>query len=251
MPWARSRSSLERRPARRCAARRASRRRVAGSSSTSCPWPARASPPGRPGAAGRRRAGCARSGGATRRRRRRCGPGRPAAPRCAACSSSRLACSAESSRTLCRARPTWRASSASTRSSSSVNGSPSSAGRSTTMRPSSSPRWATGATRTLRSPRPSSSAGQPHLQPGVARTRGPGDDRLLLLGRARAWAAPGRAPTPPARVSAGPGPDLGRRQCIVLRSDSASCSSSSSIGTARDIRPPKVRSASSGAWRSP
>ena len=40
-------------------------------------------------------------------------------------------------------------------------------------------------------------------------------------------------------------------RAIVLRSDSASCSSSSSMATARVIRLPNVRSTSSGASRAP
>ena len=40
-------------------------------------------------------------------------------------------------------------------------------------------------------------------------------------------------------------------RAIVFRSDSASCSSSSSIGMARVSRLPKVRSTSSGASRDP
>ena len=65
----------------------------------------------------------------------------------------------------CRVQPhvvegprAWRASSVSTRSSSSVNAS-ASAGRSTTSRPSSSPAWLTGATPIWARARPSSSAG--------------------------------------------------------------------------------------------
>ena len=56
---------------------------------------------------------------------------------------------------------------------------------------------------------------------------------------------PARAgPACPVQISA-------RRSTSTLRSDSASCSSSSSIGMARLSRLPQVRSTSSGGWRSP
>ena len=67
-------------------------------------------------------------------------------------SSSRVVASAVSSRALWVASPTWRASSVSTRSSSAEKVS-AAAGRRTTMRPSSSPAWLTGATR-IGPPRP-------------------------------------------------------------------------------------------------
>ena len=91
------------------------------------------------------------------------------------CSSSRLACSAASSCTLCRARATWRASSVSTRSSDSVNASPSRR-RVTTMKPSSSPAWATGARRIAAEPSGPTMAGTqmsshvPPLTPARATT---------------------------------------------------------------------------------
>ena len=93
---------------------------------------------------------------------------------------------------------------------------------------------------------------QPHLEPRVAGDAGAGDDGLLLGGRGAAAARCGRAPTRPAPGRSGvPVQISARRSTSTLRSDSASWSSSSSIGIDRLRRLPHVRSTSSGGWRSP
>ena len=56
-----------------------------------------------------------------------------------------------------------------------------------------------GATRSCGGGRPSSSAGQPHLEPGVAGDAGARDDRLLLGPEHERRRPTGRAPTRPAR----------------------------------------------------
>ena len=96
-------------------------------------------------------------------------------------SSSRVVCSAESSWALWKARPTCRASSVSTRSSSSEKVS-AAAGRSTTISPSSSPAWLTGATRSWLVLAAVEQRGQPDRDPGVAGHAGPGHDRTFPVG---------------------------------------------------------------------
>ena len=152
----------------------------------------------------------------------------------------------------CAARgATWRASSVSTRSSSSVNGASPALRARSTMSPSSSPECASGATRSVRPSCAASSVGSQtcsHALPGhVAR----GDDRdLLVVRRMRGGsrngtdAASSSTPSVPVHTSAA-------ASCMLFFSDSASCSSSSSSGIARDMRAPNVCSGSSGAWRSP
>ena len=212
---------------------------------------ARPSPRARRGAAARRRAGCARSrrrdssAAVTMRRRE--------AWSCSLRSRrvSRLAWSAESSWTLCRASATWRASSVSTRSDSSVNGTASGGALGddqAEQRPRvHDRRHAHDALTPVRDqPR------DPDLQPRVARDAGAGSRPAAPRPRARAGAARGPAPRRPARA---------RRRCrsrprrsascMLSFSDSASWSSSSSIGTERDMREPNVWIASSGERRSP
>ena len=95
-------------------------------------------------------------------------------------------------------------------------------------------------------------ARHPDLQPGVALDVGPRGHAELLALQVRGGRRPGPGPRPP-----GPGSRLTPVQtsdAVRVRlffSDSASWSRSSSIGTARDMRPAKVRTASSGRWRSP
>ena len=67
------------------------------------------SPPARPGAAARRRAGRARCDAAARRRPRRCAAREARSSSAWRRTSSSDSCSAESSFTLCSASPTWRA----------------------------------------------------------------------------------------------------------------------------------------------
>ncbi len=165
-------------------------------------------------------------------------------------SSRSDSCSAVSSCMLCRARPSWRASSASTVSSASLKRS-ASGGRSTTMRPSSSPEWVIGASRTTARPRPSSTRGNQtssHAAP-VTRAR-------ATTGRSdgvRSSAAGPRSGTDTTRSRWPADPVHTSAACsaIDLRSDSTSWSSSSSKGMARVRRAPKVRRASSGARGSP
>ncbi len=94
-------------------------------------------------------------------------------------SSSIELCSAVSSCALCRARPTWRARSASTRSSSSRKVTPPSP-RLITMMPSSSPPWLIGATRSGPGGTVRDDRRHPHRGPRVARDAGARDDRALV-----------------------------------------------------------------------
>ena len=234
MPWARSRSSwivsFTASPSVVEHLGGASRGRRRG-----CPWPAAGSRRGRRGAAARRRGGCARSCGARRRRWRRCGHGRRAAPRWRAAGSSRLSCSAESSCTLCRARPTWRASSVSTRSSSSVKWSPS-AGRSTTMQAEQLARVATRARRAAAtSSGPRAAPGSHTSSHALPDDAGPGDDRAAPRGRARAASAPrSGTDTASSRRPGRAGPDLGRAgapaSCAATRPAGAAARPSGSTG---------------------
>ena len=114
-------------------------------------------------------------------------------------SSSSVVCSAVSSCELWNARPTCRASSVSTRSSSSENAS-AVGGPLDDDQPSSSPAWLTGATRTCASSRPSSTPGSQTDAQALPET-----PARVTTGRSRADTTtdrgPGRAPTAPA-----PGP---------------------------------------------
>ena len=100
--------------------------------------------------------------------------------------------------------------------------------------------------------RPVEQRRHPHRQPGVARHLGAGGDAALVgaerEARRRAVGHGHGAARRPRRRPVHTSADV---SAIVLRSVSASWSSSSSIGTARDIRLANVRSASSGASRSP
>ena len=101
-------------------------------------------------------------------------------------------------------------------------------------------------------PRSSTRPGHPHLEPGVARDARPGDHRELLGGEHEpAW---GRGPGTETTRSSTPSVPVQTSavaSCMLSLSDSASWSSSSSIGTALDMRLPKVWIASSGDRRSP
>ena len=190
---------------------------------------AAASRPARPGAAARRRAGCARACAARRRRRRRCAAATRAARRSSWRSSSSDACSAVSSCTLCSANATWRASSVSTRSSSSVNAAPSTvalADDQPEQRAAMGDRRDPGR-RGLRARRPGRAARcratcRPRRRRGrrpLAPSRRPGTDR-----------AGGAAPSPRSRSGRRRRSRSGRCcSCIDLRSVSTSCSSSSSM----------------------
>ena len=119
-----------------------------------------------------------------------------------ACGAARrgVACSAESSCTLCRARPTWRASSVSTRSSSSVKASPSRGPLEHDAGRAARPSGLIGATRSWWPAAPVEQRGQPHLDPGAAGHAGPGRrPAARSVARCAAAAAAGRAPTRPAR----------------------------------------------------
>ncbi len=119
------------------------------------------------------------------------------------------------------------------------------------MRPSTLPEWVVGATRTTESARPWSRAGSQistqavPVTPARATTvssSGLSTRRSTLVSGTDTVFS--RCPPDPVHTSAEASPR-------VLRSDSATCSSSSSMGMARDRRLPKVRSTASGASRSP
>ena len=95
---------------------------------------------------------------------------------------SRLSWRAESSSTLCRARPTWRPSSVIIVSSSTLNWS-ASGGRTATRSPSTWPEWVAEATRTTACSRPARSVGSQICTQAVPDGAGPGHYRLLLLGQ--------------------------------------------------------------------
>ena len=164
--------------------------------------------------------------------------------------SSRLAWSAESSCMLCNASPTWRANSVSTRSSSSLNMSPS-PGRSTTISPRSSPEWLMGAIRSCAPSRPATRAGSHTDAHAVPETPARATTVRSLAPTARVSTP--RSGTETSRSSTSPPPvqTSAAVSAMVLRNDSTSCRSSSSIGMARVRRCPNVFSASSGARRSP
>ena len=155
-------------------------------------------------------------------------------------------CSAESSFTLWSASPTWRASSVSARSSASLNGSAPCARR-TTIRPSSSPEFVTGAVRSTGSSRPVRIAGShtcahagpetPACATTVSSSGPSGMTRRPWSGTDTARSMPSAARVHTSATS----------RFIVAFSDSASWSSSSSRGSARVRRLPNVRSTSSGA----
>ena len=142
---------------------------------------------------------------------RRCGPGTRAARRPGLRTSSRDSCSAESSCTLCSARPTWRASSVSAWSSSSSNGSPSSARR-TTMRPSSSTgvRDRRDAHHRLRA---GPTSGGIHTRARCRRTPARATTGSPPVRSSREPGGPGR---PPPLERRRPGPHLGRRRAHVF-----------------------------------
>ncbi len=161
--------------------------------------------------------------------------------RSASCSSD--ACSAESSRTLCNASPSCRASSTSARSSSVVNAG-ASAGRCTTIKPSSSPRCAMGAMR--RSPAPVDEASATTPPPTPDRRCAPGR-RPRVRGRREPIARTGgtacsrrgsSSPPVPVQISAS-------ASRIPPGNASTSCSRTSSIGTDRVMRAPRVATRSS------
>ena len=119
------------------------------------------------------------------------------------------------------------------------------------MKPSSSPAWATGATRIAAAPVGADDRRHPDVEPRAAADAGPGDDgRLLGPDHDRGGLAVGDAGGQ-LEVPVLSRPHLGRRQHHALRRLSASCSSSSSIGIERVSRWPNVRSSSSGETRSP
>ena len=174
-----------------------------------------------------------------------------AAPGCAA-AARRGWPAARSRAARCAApAPTWRASSVSTRSSASVNASPSrrrvTDDEAEQLAGVGDRRHAHGARppRCRRSPGSQTSSHVPPLTPARATTA----DSLApitTVGASRCGHAGGQLV---AALAARP--HLGRRQDHRLAQDSASCSSSSSSGIDRVSRWPNVRSSSSGETRSP
>jgi len=122
-------------------------------------------------------------------------------------------------------------------------------GRTTTTSPSSSPPCAIGATRMICA-LPASAGSHTSIQvppetPARATTpRSLSGMRIGSAVRCGTPAASSYSPEAPVKISADD-------SVIDLRSDSVSCSNSSSSGMARVSRLPHVRSASSGATRSP
>ena len=167
--------------------------------------------------------------------------------------SSSDSCSAESSFTLCSASPTWRASSVSAWSSSSLNGSaPCGAAHDDQAEQLAGVGDRRDAQHRVVVGRRGRAGSQTcaHAGPDTpARATTVSSSAPSAMRRA----ARGRAPTPRARAGRrDPRPHLGdARASIVFFSDSASWSSSSSSGSARVSRLPNVRSTSSGACRSP
>ena len=166
--------------------------------------------------------------------------------------SSSDSCSAESSFTLCSARPTWRASSVSAWSSSSSNGSaPCGTAHDDHAEQLAGVRDRRDAQHRLVVRR--DHRRQPHPRPRRPRHAGARDRRSPPRCRAPSSAGPrsgtdtARSSRPPRRAST----PRRRSSDIVFFSDSASWSSSSSSGSARVRRLPNVRITSSGACRSP
>ncbi len=119
------------------------------------------------------------------------------------------------------------------------------------MRPSRIPECTTGATRTTHSPRSWTRLGThtcSHAFPDTRARATTGSSSLESTRRLgpRSGTDTTRSSTPslPVQTSAA-------TSCMLSLSDSASCSNSSSIGTARDMRLPNVWIASSGDRRSP